>query len=383
MLTLKRDEKLITLKNIKKMASRRGRRDGKAEKPALTWGSNSVPFISQALAQYSAEAERQIATTREKLNSRVYESLERDEQISLISSQISSMESFLQEAVDREKHFKDDVDGYKEENPVGRFARTKLIGDVVYPIVLAVLAVGEIFVTLPALVQLFGSGKTESRIIGVAVGILPVAGAHIIGIFLKSRLDRQRPQEHWLRNFYLAIFILIVGAIVVLGILRAGITEGALQDFTIIGPGHTKQYLIFFFIFLQLAFFSVATGLSFMHYSPSAEALKHARKESQKLKAEEKELTKKLIEYKAKSNISTDEVDAHIRTLTSEIEILQKEYEIAVSIYREANIHARRDEIDGSHPALQSPKMEVDIDKFDDVYNAIKSVGPKDQNGAI
>jgi hypothetical protein len=380
---LKRDEKIITLENIKKMASRRGRRDGKAEKPSTAWGANSVPFISQALAQYSAEAERRIAKTRDKLNARVYESLERDEQITLLTSQIASMEKSLQEADEREKHFKNDVDGYKEENPVGRFARTKLIGDVVYPIVLTVLAIGEIFVTLPALVQLFGSGKAESRIIGVAVGVLPVAGAHIIGIFLKSRLDRQRPQENWLRNFYLSIFVFIIGAIIALGILRAGITEGALQDFTIIGPGHTKQYLIFFFIFLQLAFFAVATGLSFMHYSPSAEAYKHARKESQKLKTEEKELKKSLLSYKAKSRISSDEVDAQIRSLTSEIEILQKEYEVAVSIYREANIHARRDEIDGSHAALQAPIMNVDLDKFQDVYTALTSVQPRNINGAI
>jgi hypothetical protein len=373
----KRDEKIVTLKNIRKMAARRGRRDGKAEKPSLSWGLNSVPFISQALAQYSAEAERRISQTRERLNARVYESLERDEQVTLLTSQISSMDKALIEADAREKHFKNDIDGYKEENPVGRFARTKLIGDVVYPVVLTVLAIGEIFVTLPALIQLFGSGKFESRIIGVAVGILPVAGAHIIGIFLKSRLDRQRPQESWLKGFYSAIFILIISAIIALGILRAGITEGALQDFTIVGTNHTKQYLVFFFIFIQLAFFSVAIGLSFMHYSPSAEAYKHAKKESKILKNQENELKKLLLKYKAKSSISSDEVDAQIRSVTSEIEILQKENEIAVSIYREANIHSRRDEIDGSHPALQAPIMATDLDKFQDVYNSIKNASSR------
>jgi hypothetical protein len=158
-----------------------------------------------------------------------------------------------------------------------------------------------------------------------------------------------------------------------LGILRAGITEGALQDFTIVGTNHTKQYLVFFFIFIQLAFFSVAIGLSFMHYSPSAEAYKHAKKESKILKNQENELKKLLLKYKAKSSISSEEVDAQIRSVTSEIEILQKEYEIAVSIYREANIHSRRDEIDGSHPALKAPVMATDLDKFQDVYDSIKN----------
>lgn len=370
----KRDEKITTLENIEKIASRRGRRDGKEEKPSVSWGANSVPFISQALALYSAEAERRVAKTRAKLNARVYESLVRDEQITWLTSQIVSMESTLKEANEREKHFKNDIDGYKEENPIGRFARSKLIGDVVYPMVLAVLALGEILVTLPALVDLLGADKVESRIIGVAVGILPVAGAHIIGIFLKSRLDRQRPQADWLRNFYITIFVFIIGAIIALGILRAGITQGKLQDFTIIGTGHTNQFLIFFFIFIQLAFFAVAIGLSFMHFSPSAEAYKQAKRESQKLKIEKNELMKSLLSYKAKGSISSDEVDALIRSLASEIDILEKEYEVAVSIYRDSNIPARRDEIDGSHPAFQAQKMNVDIDRFQDVYSGLISV---------
>lgn len=364
------DNQVVTLKNIEKVASLRGSRDGKAEKPGLTWGAGSVPFITQALALFSAEAERRIANARNRLTARIYESLERDEQIDLLTSQLGLLQDSLKEAGKREDHFKNEIDGYKEENPIGRFARAKLIGDKIYLFVLVVLAIGEIFVTLPALVNLFGSGKTESYIIGIAVGVLPVAGAHITGIFLKSRLDRQRPQEPWLKNFYIAIFALVVSAIIALGILRAGITEGKLQDFTIIGANHTKPYLICFFIFLQLAFFAVAVGLSFMHFSPSAEAHNRAKSELKAISKEDKEIRKSLASYKAKTSISNDEVDATIKTLTSEIEILKREYEVAVAIYREANIHSRRDEIDGSHLALQAPPIEIEfLDKFEDFYS--------------
>ena len=120
-----------------------------------------------------------------------------------------------------------------------------------------------------------------------------------------------------------------------------------------------------------------------MHYSPSAEAFKDAKKESQKLKLEEKELRKQLLTFRSKSSISKDEVDANVRALTSEIEILQKEYEVAVAIYRESNIHARRDEIDGSHPALQAPIMEIDINKFQDIYTVIKSVPASNSDQGI
>jgi hypothetical protein len=148
-----------------------------------------------------------------------------------------------------------------------------------------------------------------------------------------------------------------------------------LEDFNIVGANNNKYFLILFFIFLQLAFFSVAISFAFMHYSPSAEAYKHARLALKKIKKEEAELAKSLISYKAKPSISVEEVDAQIRSLTSEIEILQKEYEISVSIYRESNIHARRDEIDGAHPALQAPQMIVNLDKFADVYSAISGTG--------
>jgi hypothetical protein len=111
-----------------------------------------------------------------------------------------------------------------------------------------------------------------------------------------------------------------------------------------------------------------------MHYSPSAEAHRHAKRDLKKLRAEEKGLKKSLLSYQSKASISSDEVDAQIGSLTSEIEILQKEYEIAASIYREANIHSRRDEIDGSHPALQAPVMKVELNKFEDIYSSIRNI---------
>ena len=58
--------------------------------------------------------------------------------------------------------------------------------------------------------------------------------------------------------------------------------------------------------------------------------------------------------------------------MKSEIEILNKEHDIAASIYREANVHARRDEIDGAHPALQANELVIDIDRFQDIYSSVR-----------
>jgi len=366
-------ERLVTMSNMKRMARGRGRRDGRAEKPSSTSGKNSVPFISQANAHFIAEGERAIANTRKLLNERIYESLERKEQIALLESRMGKVSQSIIEADARVKYFKSELDGYKEENTMGRFGRTRLIPDKLYWFVLTILVSGEILVTAPALVQLFGEGKWQSWVIAVAVGFLPVAGAHLIGTFLKSRLDRQRPQEGWVKSIYTAVFIILLFAIFALGVLRAGITEGNLLDFAIVPIDKTKQFLVLFFISIQLGFFTVAIGLGFLHHSPAAESLADAKKELKLVKAEEKEIQIPLSKYKSRSGLTNDEVDAKIRSLKSEIEILSKEFEIAVSIYREANIHARRDEMDGAHPALQAPEISIDIDRFQDVYSAIKS----------
>jgi len=369
------DERLVTMGNMKRMARRRGRRDGRAELPAATSGKNSVPFISQVSAHFIAEGERAVSNVRKLLNERIYETLERKEQIALLESRMEKVSQSILEADARVKYFKGELDGYKEENSMGRFGRTRLIPDKLYWFVLIILISGEILVTAPALVQLFGEGKWQSWVIAVAVGFLPVAGAHLIGTFLKSRLDRQRPQESWVKSIYTAVFIILIIAIVALGVLRAGITEGNLLDFTIVPEDKTKQFLISFFIALQLGFFTVAIGLGFLHHSPAAEALADAKKELKILKAEEKEIQIPLSKYKSRSGLTVEEVDAKIRSLKSEIEILSKEFEIAVSIYREANIHARRDEMDGAHPALQAPEITIDIERFQDVYSSVKNGG--------
>lgn len=363
--------KEITISNIKKMAIRKGYRDGRAEKPTESWTTGSVPFISQAHAIFSAEAERRIAATRKVLNDRIYETLESKEQIILLESQKLAIQDEIAQATERVNHFKSEIDGYKIENPMGRFARTRLIPSNLYWFVLSILISGEILVTAPALVTLFGEGSWESWVIAISVGFLPVAGAHLTGTFLKSRLDRQNPQEPWIKKIFLSISLVLLLAIISLAVLRAGITEGNLQNFNIIPDDKTPGFLILFFAALQFGFFSVAVGLGFLHHSPAADSLKEAKKDLRRLKEKERSITDPLKTFKSKLGLTEDEVDAKIKTLSNEVAILGKELDVAVANYREANIHARRDDFNGGHVSLSVPTFEIELGKFDDIYSAI------------
>jgi len=375
------DSKEVSISNIKKVAIRKGNRDGKAEKPSESWTAGSVPFITQAHAIYSAEAERKISLTRKVLNDRIFETLEGREQINLLESQKAAIQEEIVDAAERVSHFKSEIDGYKVENPMGRFARTRLIPGNLYWFVLSILIAGEILVTAPALVQLFGEGSWQAWVIAIAVGFLPVAGAHLVGTFLKSRLDRQNPQEPWIKKIFLSISLVLVFAIICLAVLRAGITEGNLLNFNIIPKDKTPGFLVIFFAALQFGFFSVAVGLGFLHHSPAADSLKEAKKELRALKVIEKTITDPLKLYKSKLGLTEDEVAAKVNALSNEIEILSKELDIAVANYVEANIHARRDDFNGGHPSLTVPPFEIKHGKFDDIYSALPvKTSPKSDN---
>ena len=91
-----------------------------------------------------------------------------------------------------------------------------------------------------------------------------------------------------------------------------------------------------------------------------------------RLKTEEIAIQAPLSKYKSKNGLTVDEIDARLRSLKSEMEILRKEHDVAAAIYREANVHARRDEMDGSHVALQASELEVNLDRFEDIFASIR-----------
>ncbi len=78
--------------------------------------------------------------------------------------------------------------------------------------------------------------------------------------------------------------------------------------------------------------------------------------------------------------LTEDEVVAKVNALSNEIEILSKELDITVANYREANIHARRDDFNGGHPSLAVPPFEIELGKFDDVYSALPAKVPPTPN---
>ena len=84
--------------------------------------------------------------------------------------------------------------------------------------------------------------------------------------------------------------------------------------------------------------------------------------------------TKEYQELSSRSFITEDVVEIEREKLISSIKLIETEYLAACSIYVDANIHARRDELNGAHVSLVPPKFSISVDEFDDLKKiALKS----------
>lgn len=365
-------------KSWEDLARDRGLRDGKGEKPAPEWGANSVPFLSELHKKAIKKISEMTRSSRSNLNSLVEQSLDRNDRVETIKNEKILLDSKYAYAAGRVKAFQDTLDGYNDENPIGRFARTKNIADSLYYPALLVLGAGEVFITAPALTNLFNEkyflNLNFDWLIAFSVGLLTILTAHILGVSLKLKLDRHRPQEAWVIKLLYPLGVFVFVAVIALAFLRAGqVVEQLPGDFFIQGDLGKQLFLLAFFIFLQFSFIAVATHLAFLHYSKIEHDLRHAKKELKKIESEIHKANKELAELVSVSYITEENVELASKMLGAELDVVRSAYLAAAAVYADANIHARRDDINAAHPSLIPPTLVYEIDDFEDIRILIQS----------
>ncbi len=359
-----------------KLASQRGRRDGKSEKPTTEWGANSVPFLIELYKRAMERAKILQSETRINLGNAVRQAVSRDDRLLFLKSQINYENSKAEGSINRANSIQAQIDGYVEENPVGRFARLRAIPDVVYFPVLLLLASGEILITAPALIELFNDIEWVAFIIAGAVGLLTVVFAHILGISLKMKLDRHRPQEGWVIKLLIPLSTVVIIAVIILAILRTGQTLDKLANFNVVISDLGKRIFLFgFFLILQLAFIGVAAMLAFLHHSQLEHDLRAVKRELKALEKTRKTLIKEYDSIASQSFLSEDIIRVAREELASKIEVIESNYAAAAAIYCDSNIHARRDAIDAAHISMIPPKFDFQVDSFEDLINLSSNYG--------
>ena len=345
------DKKLI------KIAKRRGRRDGKNGIPRNEWGANSVPYLIQLNKQFTSLREDlklafdERLLMRERSNISTLQKDILDKELEIVQKQE------LELAAQDLNEIQAKVNGGEEEVPLAKFARTRLVGNYLYSIFLAFLVMGEFLITYPALQSLIGEDDVVAVIIAMSVSVLTVATAHMVGTTLKAKLDRSKPQTKLVTVFLSFLIAFVSITVVFLGYIRGANALRSSENLQNLTQTQRLIFLVLFFIFLQLTFIIVGSYLAFMHFSQTeADLLKARRKFAWRRFLFMRNEKAKAKQGQNLANLEIDLKDLIARetdVLNGKIQLLQAQYEEVCAIYRDANIHARKDELDGSHPSLK------------------------------
>ena len=366
-------------KVLVKEARKQGRRDGKNQVPRQEWGANSVPYLGQLHKKFASFGrELDLSVEQNKLN-------RENAKVDAIKSEIQQkgISEALARNLDRAEaelaKTQSQLDGAVDEVPMAKFARMRLITNSAYVPFLILLFVGEFTITAPAFRVLLGESRGTSLLVTLAVSGLSVGAAHILGIYLKSLFDRSRPKSGIYNAIFITGAVFLTVTIVYLSYIRAANSALYAGMITEIPQAWRLEFLWSFYTVLQLTFIAFGTAISFMHYSEIETALRRAKIKVWFLRRLQTNRDKKKIASGTSvegTQVDTSKVlDQELEVLESKKILLRAQYEEVCAIYRDANIHARRDEMDGAHIALRPSELDFRSTGID--FHTSELVGTK------
>ena len=177
----------------------------------------------------------------------------------------------------------------------------------------------------------------------------------------------------------MTVAAVLTATIVYLSYIRGSSSVLSSGMLTEIPDNWKLEFLWGLYIVIQMTFVCVGTALSFMHYSEVESTLRRAKTYVLFLRRLKERREKK----RAKSGSSVEEslidvskmLDQELEVLESKKILLRAQYEEVCAIYRDANIHSRRDEMDGAHISLRP--LELDFRSVGLDFHTSELVGAK------
>jgi hypothetical protein len=364
-------------KAILRTAKKRGRRDGKNEVPRQDWPQGSVPYLTQLNKQFKALGNSLQLQFEQKQLGREYEKI--DSEKANIRDQGKNeilKQEFDRAALNLEK-IQNEFQGSDKEVPTAKFARVRLINNFLYYFFLVVLGYGEFLITVPALRFLLGEANATATIVAASVSFLTIATAHALGISLKTKLDRSKPHAELVTGYLIVVASLVAMTVLFLSYIRAAKGYTVSGNLTEIPENLRIWFLMGLYSILQFSFIAVGSYLSFLHHSEIEAALNRARLvymwRKFRLGRVNRSSSKKGSNLEATDVSLEDAIAREKEVLSSRLQLLIAQYREVCAVYRDANIHARRDEIHGSHPSLLEEPLDENV--FDFLENQFNERG--------
>ena len=349
------------LARAKRRARRRGRSHGRQGLPHLQWSGGPVPYLESLHAGYGQQievleqslrvVEGQSITYQEEdvadKRSQEYQIVQSEQERSMYESHLSNL---LMEKT-----------GEPQENPTGKAARHRHVPLFLYTIALLFLAIGEYFITLPAVETLLNDEGWNAWIITGSFSTLTILGAHIIGLTLKIEIDRDKPQpgaQKWgalVIGLGLAFVVLFLSAIRSKGVSSVPVTFGM----------SVRVFGTVLFFFIQATFILCAIALSYFNHSEIESDISRSKRKIKKLTKKIRGLTRSRL-IPGRGNLTPEKREVQVKAIITHMRLLEAEYRELCAIYRGANLLAQKVSFSSPGPGLTEQPLTIPSDRIEE-----------------
>ena len=336
-------------------ARKKGKFHGRSNHPHERWGDRPVPYLEKLHAQFSGK----IQDLQNQLRIYQGQSVTRSEEdragkssqsyeVAQLEAERSTYEELIRKLLE-EKH------GLENENPVGKAARTRVVSLPLYWAAIAMLAVGEFLVTLPAVAKILNDEGVKGFLITASFSFLSIICAHIVGLTLKMQADRVNPQPRWQiwGIIILGLFVTIV--ILLLAAIRSDSVQSVPFSF---GLSMTAFGTLLFFV-VQMSFVLSAMALSYFNHAEVEVQLDRAKRRVKRATKKIKRISKaKMIP--GRSEMTPEKLLIQREALCSAMWQLEAEYREICAEYRGANLLAQAEAMAAEGHGLIEKNLEID-----------------------
>ena len=336
-------------------ARKKGKFHGRSNHPHERWGDRPVPYLEKLHAQFSGK----IQDLQNQLRIYQGQSVTRSEEdragkssqsyeVAQLEAERSTYEELIRKLLE-EKH------GLENENPVGKAARTRAVSLPLYWAAIAMLAVGEFLVTLPAVAKILNDEGVKGFLITASFSFLSIICAHIVGLTLKMQADRVNPQPRWQIWGIIVLGLFVTIVILLLAAIRSDSVQSVPFSF---GLSMTAFGTLLFFV-VQMSFVLSAMALSYFNHAEVEVQLDRAKRRVKRATRKIKRISKaKMIP--GRSEMTPEKLLIQREALCSAMWQLEAEYREICAEYRGANLLAQAEAMAAEGHGLIEKNLEID-----------------------
>lgn len=338
----------------KRRARRRGRSHGRQGLPSLDWSGGPVPYLESLHANYG----QQIEVLEQKLRVVEGQSITSgEEDVADKQSQEYQIAQLEQERSHYETRLSQlmmEKTGDSKENPTGKAARHRHVPFPLYIAALIALAIGEYFVTLPAVEILLNDEGWKAWVITGSFSVLSILAAHLIGLTFKIEIDRDKPQpgaQKWGAGI---IFFGITSVVLFLSAVRSKSVSSVPVRFGL----SDKAFGTLLFFLVQMTFIICAIALSYYNHSEVESEITSTRRRIKRLTNKIRSVTKARL-IPSRGNLTPEKKEVQVKAIVTHMRLLEAEYRELCSIYRGSNLLAQKINFTNPGPGLTETPLEI------------------------